>query len=150
MENESCFVCRKHSGDVPVPGGAIYEDDLVFICHAGLFSEEAEHYLGHLFIETRRHVPDLTGLSDEESAAIGLWIGRLSRALKDALGVEHVYAFSIGDGVPHVHVHVIGRYPGAPEEYWGPKVDEWPDAPHGGVQALAETAVKIREALADV
>jgi len=38
--------------------------------------------------------------------------------------------FILGDGVPHVHVHVIGRYPGAPREYRGPGVDEWPDCPH--------------------
>jgi len=76
-----------------------------------------------VLIETKRHVPDLTGLADEEAAAIGRWIGRLPWALTDTLGVEHVYAFAIGDSVPHVHGHVIGRYPGAPRDYWGLKVD---------------------------
>jgi diadenosine tetraphosphate (Ap4A) HIT family hydrolase len=59
-------------------------------------------------------------------------------------GVEHVYSFVIGDGVPHVHVHVIGRYPGAPRAYWGPKVDEWPKAPRGGAIEIKEVAARIR------
>ena len=46
--------------------------------------------------------------------------------------------------VPHVHIHVIGRYPGAPREYWGPKVDEWPDAPKGDETAIAALAERIR------
>ena len=64
-----------------------------------------------------------------------------------ASGAEHVYAFVIGDGVPHVHVHLIGRYPGAPREYWGPRVDEWPDAPHGGEQEIAQVAARVRRYL---
>ena len=31
-----CLVCRKHRGEVAVPGGFIYEDDLISISHAQL------------------------------------------------------------------------------------------------------------------
>jgi len=60
----SCSVCRKHSGEVTVPGGAIYEDDLVHMSHAQLWQDEVEHYLGHLFVETQRHVPGLADLDE--------------------------------------------------------------------------------------
>jgi hypothetical protein len=33
-EMDSCFSCRKHKGQEIVPGGAIYEDELVFSGHA--------------------------------------------------------------------------------------------------------------------
>jgi histidine triad (HIT) family protein len=31
----------------------------------------------------------------------------------------------IGDEVPHLHVHLLPRYPGTPREYWWDRVDEW-------------------------
>ena len=63
------------------------------------------------------------------------------------MGVEHFYTFVLGGGVRHVHVHVIGRYPGAPREYWGPRVDEWPDAPHGGEHEFAQVVARVRSLL---
>ncbi|NTU62654.1 MAG: HIT family protein, partial [Chloroflexi bacterium] len=127
-----CLVCRKHRGELALAGGIIYEDDLISISHAQLFGEEKDHYLGHVFVESKRHVPELADLTDREAAAIGLWVSRVAKALLQTEGMVHVYSFFIGDGVPHVHVHVIGRYPGAPHDYWGPRVDDWPEAPRGG------------------
>ena len=112
--SNDCLVCRKHRGEVDVPGGVIYENDLIYISHAQLWGEEKEHYLGHVFVETRRHVAEVAG-----------------------------------DGVPHVHYHVIGRYPGAPREYWGTKVDEWPDAPKGAEAEITQVAESIRAFLSE-
>ena len=71
------------------------------------------------FIETKRHIPEISELTESEAKMIGLFTQRISKALMETLGMIHVYSFVIGDGVPHVHVHVIGRYPNAPREYWG-------------------------------
>lgn len=142
--SRDCFVCRKHRGQETVPGGVIYEDDLVFLSHAQLWGEESEHYLGHLFVEPKRHVAKLGDLSEAEAQRIGLYTSRLARALMQTEGVENVYSFVIGDGVPHVHVHVIGRYPGTPRQYWGPRVDEWPEAPKGGEPEIEAVAARIR------
>lgn len=139
-----CLVCRKHRGEVAVPGGIIFEDDLVSISHAQLWGEEKDHYLGHVFVETRRHVPELADLTEQEAQAVGLYTSRVAKALLQTEGMEHVYTFFIGDGVPHVHIHVIGRYPGAPREYWGPKVDDWPEAPRGGEAEIAQVAARLR------
>ena len=75
---------------------------------------------------------------------MGVLVARLSRALREVAGAEHVYLFGIGDGVAHVHLHVVARYPGAPREYYGPKVDEWPDAPHGGPDEIAALCDRLR------
>lgn len=145
MAAQDCFICRKQRGEVAIPGGPIYEDDLVY---AGLGEGQETGYLGYLMAETRRHVPGLPDLTDAEAAALGVLVARLSRALRAAEGAEHVYAFVLGDGVPHVHVHVVPRYPGAPRAYWGVHVDEWPDAPHGGPQEIAALCERVRAHLA--
>jgi diadenosine tetraphosphate (Ap4A) HIT family hydrolase len=143
-----CLVCRKHRGLEQVLGGVIYQDDLIYISHAQLWGDEADHYLGHLFVEPKRHVPELGGLTEAEAQAIGVYTSRLARALEQTEGMEHVYAFVFGDHVPHVHVHVIGRYPGAPREYWGARVDDWPGAPHGANSEIEAVAERIRAFLA--
>jgi diadenosine tetraphosphate (Ap4A) HIT family hydrolase len=83
-------------------------------------------------------------LREDEAAALGVMAARLGRALQAVTGAEHVYLFGIGDGVAHVHWHVVPRYPGAPREYYGPKVDEWLDAPRGGPDAIADLCARLR------
>jgi len=148
MENQiiqNCFICRKHRGLETVPGGAIYQNELLYVSHAQLWGGEATHYLGHLFVEPKRHIPELAQLNEDEAKEIGMYMSLSARAIQAVCGAEHVYSFVIGDHVPHVHVHVIGRYPGAPREYWGIKVDEWPEAPHGGYEEIEALAARMRE-----
>lgn len=139
-----CFVCRKHRGLEKVAGGPIFENDLVYVSHAQLWGSESSHYMGHLFVERKRHVSELAGLSREEARDIGLRTTLAAKAIQEVCSGEHVYSFLIGDHVPHLHVHVIGRYPGAPKEYWGSKVDEWPGAPRGGEVQIAELTKKLK------
>lgn len=145
--SDDCFICRKQRGEVTIPGGAIYEDDLIYVGHAQIRDGQATTYLGYLMVEPKRHAPRLFDLTDEEAQAIGLMIARLSRALRDSEHAEHVYVFVIGDGVPHVHFHVVPRYPQAPREFWGVHVDEWPDAPHGGPDEMAAFCDRLRAQL---
>ena len=142
--HDDCFVCRKHKGLESVPGGVIFENELIYISHAQLWGGETDHYLGHLFVEPKRHAPQLGDLTKAEAEAVGFYTSLVARALVQTEGAVHVYSFVIGDHVPHVHVHVIGRYPGAPREYWGPRVDDWPDAPRGGEAKIEQVAARIR------
>ena len=139
-----CFVCRKHRGEIRAPGGAIYEDDLVYAGHAAIPEGEAVAYLGSLVVEPKRHVPGLAGLTDLEAQRIGLLVTRLSRGLETTEGAEHVYLFVLGHQVPHLHVWIVPRYPGTPREYWGTRVDEWPQAPRGDAQEIANLCERIR------
>ncbi len=138
ISTQDCMVCQKHQGKIFIPGGPIFENELIFISHALPFGKEKDHYLGHIFIETKRHIPELSQLIESEAEMIGLYTQRISKALMETLGMVHVYSFVIGDGVPHFHVHIIGRYPNAPREYWGAKVDEWPEAPRGANEKIAQ------------
>ena len=142
--SDECLVCRKHRGEVDIPGGAIYENNLIYISHAQLWGDEKKHYLGHVFVETKRHVAEVADLTEEEAQVIGVYTSKIAKALLHTMSMEHIYIFVIGDGVPHVHYHVIGRYPGAPREYWGAKVDEWPEAPKGDATKIEQVADRLR------
>jgi diadenosine tetraphosphate (Ap4A) HIT family hydrolase len=138
-----CFVCRKHRGEIVVPGGAVYEDDVLYVGHLQL-QEGQSTYLGYLMVEPKRHAPGLADLTDPEAQAIGLMVTRLSRVLKASEGAEHIYEWVLGHHVPHLHIHVVPRYPGAPREYWGVRTDEWPGAPHGGPEEIAALCARLR------
>jgi histidine triad (HIT) family protein len=137
-----CFVCRKHRGQEPVPGGPIYQDALLYASHVAL-GPEGHAYLGWCVVEPRRHVPGLGDLNDEEARAIGRLVARLSRALQVELDAKKVYAFVLGDRVPHLHIHLIPRHRGAPREFWGVHVDEWPDAPQGDEEEIGALVIRL-------
>ena len=139
-----CFVCRKHRGEISVPGEAVYEDDWVYAGHASIPDGQSTAYLGALLVEPKRHVPGLGDLNDAEAQTVGLLIARLSRALKASEGAEHVYLFRLGHHVSHLHIWVVPRYPDTPREYWGIHVDEWPDAPRGASQEIAALCARLR------
>jgi histidine triad (HIT) family protein len=147
INTSECVVCRKHKGEIDIPGAVIHQNALIFISHAQLWQNEKEHYLGHVLIESKRHVAELADLSEQEAQVIGLFTSRVAKALLHTESVDHVYSFFIGDGVPHVHIHVIGRYPNAPKEYWGPRVDEWPEAPKGTAKDIEQVATRLRNFL---
>jgi histidine triad (HIT) family protein len=142
-----CFVCRKHRDrGALLPGGPVAEDELVLVSHVVppdvLGREGTTAYLGQLFVEPRRHAPGLPDLTDAEARSVGWWCTRASRALRDVSGAEHVYAAVFGDDVPHLHVHLLPRFPGTPREYWGARVNRWPQARRG---TAAEIGVLVRE-----
>lgn len=135
IPTSECIVCRKPKGEIEIPGGVNFENELVFISHAQLWGNEKEHYLGHVFVDLKRHVAELADLTEEDQA-VGLFSGRVAKARLSTEAMEHVYTFFIGDGVPHVHIHMMGRYPNAPREYWAPKVNDWPEAPKGTAKKI--------------
>jgi len=147
LQTTECFICQKHRGEIALPGGAIYEDHLVYAGHVR--ADQGSVYLGHLMAELKRHAPGLAEQTNEEAQALGLLVARLSRALKASEGAEHVYLFVFGDHVPHLHLHLFPRYPGTPHAHWGPRIAEWPDAPRGDAAEVAAVCERLRTSLAN-
>ena len=141
-----CFVCEKHRQGAAATGGVAFGDDLVFVGHL-LPPHLEDVYLGWLIVEPKRHVAGWGQLRDDEAAALGKTINKVAAALRDSEGAEHVYTLVLGDAVPHLHVHVIPRYPSTPQEYWGLKVRDWPEAPRGGEAEIGAVIERIRNTL---
>ena len=59
----------------------------------------------------------------------------------------HVYAAVFGDAIPHLHVHLLPRFPGTPGEYWGTHVNKWPQARRGGTAEIAALVQDLRRHL---
>ena len=68
---QTCFICRKHRGEIESPGGAVYEDDLVFAGHAFIPDGKDAAYLGMLLLEPKRHAANWSDLTDAEGSALG-------------------------------------------------------------------------------
>jgi diadenosine tetraphosphate (Ap4A) HIT family hydrolase len=141
-ENE-CFICQKHRQGTNAEGGVLYEDDLVYVGHMHTMGRPTV-YRGYLMVETKRHVPGFGDLTDDEAAAVGRLMNRVARVQKEIVGGEHVYAFVLGGGVPHLHVHLAPRYPGTPREYWGTRLTRWPDAPRVDEPEMRALVARLR------
>ncbi len=142
-----CFVCRKHRGELIMPGGVVYEDELVYSSHMALPDGQRAVYLGTLFVEPRRHVPGIGDLTRAEAERVGWLTSRLAAALQATAGAEHVYVFVLGHHVPHLHVWVAPRYPGTPAQYQPWRLAEWPDAPRGGALEITALCDRVRAEL---
>ncbi len=149
MTQDGCFTCRKHRGEFAVAGGFILDDDLLSASHRWEIPDGLPEtvYLGHVFIETKRHAPALADLTADEARAVGLAASRLSRAVKETLGADYVFAAVIGTHVPHFHMHLLARYPDTPREVPWHDVDEWEGAPHGGYEDVAALTARIKASL---
>lgn len=143
---DGCFICDKQASGDAFGLGVIHDDPLVFASHIAV-GGATDAYLGHLVVETKRHVAGLGLLTDEEAAAVGRLVNDLSAALLSDGGAEHVYSHVYGDGVPHLHVHLVPRYRGAPPEYRTLRTKEWPEAPRGGAREARRLSADLRDAL---
>ena len=114
-ERMRCFVCEKHQLGDAAEGGVLFEDDLIYVGHVHT-RRGPTAYRGHLVVEPRRHVADLGDLDASEASALGQVCSRMARLLQVAQGAEHVYMYVAGDGMAHLHVHLVPRYQGTPRE----------------------------------
>ncbi|MFD1019165.1 HIT family protein [Thalassobacillus hwangdonensis] len=141
--SQDCFICNKHQGTIKTAGTTIYEDDFVYVGH--IDRNGKPNYLGHVMIDLKRHAPTLGDMTVEESKAFGLIMSRVSKALMASEGAEHIYSLVSGNSVPHLHMHLVARYPNTPEAYWGPmEVYDWEDAPMGGDEEVNNLCLRIK------
>jgi diadenosine tetraphosphate (Ap4A) HIT family hydrolase len=110
---ETCFICRKHTGqEVAPPGGYLYEDEHWMVCHA----QPHIGPLGTLFVESKRHFLDYAEMTNEESASLGNVMRKIYYTLKLHTGAERVYQVTLMDGTPHFHTWLIAHQKDDPEK----------------------------------
>ncbi len=144
---ESCEVCAAFAGQGSWRDLLVHEDELVVLAHVPPSNDEAEDaYAGHLLLLPKRHVESPATLLDAEAERLGLWMAWGTRLLESEVRAEHVYVVRFGDSWPHLHIHLLPRYPGTPRAYRGMDVREWPDAKRHGRAEVATLARKLRNA----
>lgn len=138
-----CFICNKHAGNIQTSGVMIYEDEYIYVGHIDRNGEP--NYLGHIMIDLKRHVPSLGDLNMEEAMTFGKAMARVSKAIMETEKAEHIYSYVTGHAVPHLHMHLVPRYPNTPKEYWGPfSVYDWEDAPMGDNNDVTELCNRLK------
>ncbi|WP_433656161.1 HIT family protein [Nocardia sp. CA-128927] len=105
----------------------IFEDELIVVTHRSL--TKAAAVPGFLLVETRRHTPNLSSLTDAEASAVGRAVARAARALQRELAPEFVFSSITGRTVAHFHQRVFARPFGTPPTIPWTDVDSWPESP---------------------
>ena len=138
---ETCFVCRKQRGELEMPGGVVFQDDLVYVSHGTMKRDELT-YPGIFFVEPKRHLPTMAELTRPESERVGWLASVVARALV-AEGAERTYLAVLGHHVPHLHVWIVPRYPNTPDKYVGVRVMEWESGPRKSWEQIGELCARV-------
>jgi diadenosine tetraphosphate (Ap4A) HIT family hydrolase len=115
-----CGTCRANRGEIPTPGGVIYQDELWRLEH----TFEPIPLVGWLVLKSLRHIEVFADFTDDEAATLGPLIRRTTAAMLEALQPTKVYVcqFSEAEGFAHLHFHLIPRFADTPAELRGPHV----------------------------
>jgi diadenosine tetraphosphate (Ap4A) HIT family hydrolase len=140
----SCPICDKHRGEGQLVGGPeVWGDEEVTVYHAPP-GADGTAYLGHLFVETVRHVAHLDELTEAEAQAAAWAARRTAIGLRAELDPEHVFSMIVGRGVAHFHQHVFVRHRGTPDALAWHASNQWQGAPRADRAALDAFADRLR------
>jgi len=98
---QACIICRGAEADDVLLRTEVWGDDLW-----RLTTSTAGEVAGFSYLEPRRHIGDIAALDGDEAASFGPTMARVTSALKAVTGVELVYVYVFGGGIPHLHVHL--------------------------------------------
>jgi diadenosine tetraphosphate (Ap4A) HIT family hydrolase len=115
MSAPPCPACEVATGARTAPGGLVVREG-GFVAHALL---DPSPLAGWLVLASERHARAWYELDAAELAALAPLAARIMAAQRAALGAVHVYAFAIGDVLPHFHLHLVPRYADTPERLRG-------------------------------
>ena len=117
-ELPDCFYCRKDQRlrdlmieITPLPASTLY-----------LFKEQT--YRGRCVVAYRAHVNELFDLPETELARFMHDVARAARAMKSALGAAKINYGAYSDKLPHLHMHLVPKYPDGPG--WGTTFEMMP------------------------
>ncbi len=110
-----CAIARTGS----LPGGARVLRRGAFVVHP---IPEPSPVPGWLVVAPARHVEQVDALTPDEQRGLGPLVAEVAAALRAETPCEKVYVSIFAEVLPHLHVHVIARPPGLPEEERGPRL----------------------------
>lgn len=113
---KACAECAIVRGDVRSRSLATVDRGL-FVVHP---KPEDAPVAGWFILAPKRHVEQIDDLEPEELAALGPLTAEVGAAVRAITGCEKLYVTIFAELLPHLHVHVIPRLPGA--ETLGPRI----------------------------
>ena len=111
MYVDGCVSCDTLVGKIKPPSGLVYENG-----HWIVFLRYRPMVLGYSFIVLKRHCEHLAELTPEEALTFGPIMQKTCLALSRVLQPKpaKIYVSSWGEGVKHIHFHVLPRAPKMP------------------------------------
>jgi diadenosine tetraphosphate (Ap4A) HIT family hydrolase len=140
---DDCDVCGELDGRIELPGGFLWDSELVVAFHVPPLLEPTP-LLGHLLITPRRHADTWADLTPAKASEIGVAAAALAVPLREMTGAERIYSAVTGHHSAHFHLHVFPRYPWTPKEFVFVDVDRWDGSPKGGAHQVAEFVERFR------
>jgi diadenosine tetraphosphate (Ap4A) HIT family hydrolase len=102
-----CISCDILTGKITAPGGVIYENEYWHVDSV----VSPVYWRGFLIVKLKRHCEHLAELTSKEAESLGPVVKATCSALGDVLHPEKVYVCSFGDGIKHIHLWVLPRFP---------------------------------------
>ena len=111
MKDQNCAYCMH---------GELLAQFGIYICdlqESKLYLFKEQSHPGRVIVAAKRHVGDMTELSDEERNGFFADVARVSRALQIAFHPDKVNYGAYADNGGHLHFHLVPKYDG--EYEWG-------------------------------
>lgn len=106
----SCIFCAEHSADRDVRMLPVME-----LPSGRLFLFRDQTLRGHCVLSFRSHKNELFDLDQSEQEALLHDICAVSRVLRNEFHCYKVNIGIYGDGIAHLHVHIVPKYPDKPD-----------------------------------
>lgn len=136
-KDAQCLICKRQE-EQPTPD-IILETKSFVVRHS-----RETNILGYLVIEARRHILDLTEATDDEATGYGGLLKQVMSLIRKLTGAERIYTFSLGEAVPHFHVHVIPRTDSLPRYFRGRGIMSYPVEPGLKEEQMEEVCKSLR------
>ncbi len=81
-----------------------------------------QKHRGRCIVTFKDHKTEYFQLTPEENAGFFAEVARVAAAIQKLFGPDKINYATFGDGVPHVHVHVVPKYKGGLN--WGEPFDD--------------------------
>lgn len=102
-----CIFCKIVAGEIP--SNILYQDEDVIA-----FPDIKPITPVHLLVVTRKHIPSLAHMTDDETPLVGKMTKAANQLAKEQGIAESGYRLTINSGadsgqiVPHLHMHLMG------------------------------------------
>lgn len=136
-----CAECEVAAGR-RAPGGGVVRLPPGLLVHAVL---GASPLAGWVVVAPARHVEHVGDLEAEEMAALAEAARRLAGWQRELLGATKSYVALFAEVVPHLHFHVVPRYPGTAPSLRGPRAFQASAAEMLPPDELAAAAQRLLE-----